>query len=305
MQTILGSGGDIGKFLAAELTHYTDKVRLVARHPQKVNENDELFKADLTKKEDVFKAVEGSEIAYLTAGLPYNIKLWQANWPLIMQNVTEACLHHHTKLVFFDNVYSYSKNAVGHMTEESIIDPPSKKGQVRATILNMLMTAIEQRGLKALVARSADFYGPSSKNSVLTIGVIDNFKKGKKAFWQSDAEKIHSMTFTPDAAKATALLGNTPDAYGQVWHLPTSSEKLNGKEFIELTAEAMNMAPKFYTLNKFMIWLGGVFSPMVRELKEMQYQNDRDYFFDSSKFTDKFGIQPTPYREGIRQTVIG
>ena len=43
MQTILGSGGAIGIPLAKELLKYTDKVRLVARHPKKVNESDELL----------------------------------------------------------------------------------------------------------------------------------------------------------------------------------------------------------------------------------------------------------------------
>jgi nucleoside-diphosphate-sugar epimerase len=56
--------------------------------------------------------------------------------------------------------------------------------------------------------------------------VYKNLQKGKKAMWLADASKIHSFTYTPDAARATALLGNTPDAYNQVWHLPTSAEKL-------------------------------------------------------------------------------
>lgn len=305
MQTILGSGGDIGTLLAKELKNYTSRIRLVSRNPKKVNETDELFPADITKRDDVYKAVEGSEVVYLTVGFQYNIKIWRKNWPVTMQNVIDACLHHNAKLVFFDNVYMYSKDAVHHMTEDSPIDPPSKKGAVREQIFRMLMNAMEQKGLKALVARSADFYGPNSKNGVLTICAIDNFKKGKKAFWQSDARKIHSMTFTPDAAKGTALLGNTEDAYGQVWHLPTSAEKLTGKEIIEITANAMNVAPRFYILTNFMIRIIGMFSPLVRELVEMQYQNDRDYFFDSSKFEKRFGIKATTYKEGIRQSVSG
>ena len=156
---------------------------------------------------------------------------------------------------------------------------------------------------RQLVARSADFYGPGSKNGALNVSAIDNFKKGKKAFWQSDAHKIHSLTYTVDAANATALLGNTPDAFGQVWHLPTSSEKLTGATLIELTAAAMQTAPKFYVLRPVMLGLIGMFSPVVKELKEMQYQYNRDYFFDSSKFEKRFGIQATPYAEGIRQTV--
>lgn len=305
MQTILGSGGDIGKLLAKELGNFTDRVRLVARNPQRVNETDELFKADVTNKEDVLKAVAGSDVVYLTIGFEYNLNVWRKNWPVAMQNVIDACMQHKTKLVFFDNVYLYSKEAIPHMTEDSPINPPTKKGEVREIIFKMLMDAIEQKGLKALVARSADFYGPGAKNSLLSIGVIDNFIKGKKAFWQSDADKIHSMTFTPDAAMATALLGNTDDAYGQVWHLPTSQEKLTGKEYINLVATAMNVKPRYYILNKFLIAMIGLFSKQVKELREMQYQNDQNYFFDSSKFEKRFGIQATSYLHGIKHSITG
>lgn len=174
MQTILGAGGDIGKLLAKELLNYTDRIRLVARNPQKVNNSDELFKADLTKREDVIAAIKDSAIVYLTVGLPYNIRVWQKKWPLIMQYVIEACLLHNVKLVFFDNVYMYDKGAMVHMTEESPVNPPSEKGRVRAQILKMLTNAMKQEALQALIARSADFYGPGAKNGLLNIGVINN-----------------------------------------------------------------------------------------------------------------------------------
>src|SRR5690606_40560801 len=98
-----------------------------------------------------------------------------------------------------------------------------------------------------------DFYGKDVSSGFLNIGVIDNYKKKKKAFWQSDAKKIHSFTYVPDAAKAVAILGNTPEAYGQVWHLPTSSKKWTGKEFIHYAAKEMNVKPRFYILSKLMI----------------------------------------------------
>ena len=64
MQTILGAGGAIGIELAKTLPIYTDKIRLVSRNPERVNEADEVFKADISKYEEVVKAVEGSEIVY-------------------------------------------------------------------------------------------------------------------------------------------------------------------------------------------------------------------------------------------------
>ena len=220
-----------------------------------------------------------------------------------MKNVIDACKKHQAKLVFLDNVYLYAPDEMKNMTENSRIDPASKKGHVRAELIKMLFAEIDAGSLKALVARSADFYGPKISSSPLGIMVLDNFKKNKKAFWQSDAGKIHSFTFTPDAAKATALLGNTDDAYNQSWHLPTSSERLTGKDFIEKIAAEMNVKPRFYILSKNMISVLGIFIPVVKELKEMLYQYDREYFFNSQKFTSRFSFRPATYVEGIKEMV--
>ncbi|MEO6894998.1 MAG: NAD(P)H-binding protein [Ginsengibacter sp.] len=299
MQTILGAGGAISIPLAKELMSYTDKVRLVARNPKKVNESDEIFTADLTNKEQVDKAVSDSEIVYLTAGLEYKIKVWRRDWPLIMQNTIDACIAHHSKLVFFDNVYAYAPEEIPHMTEESRIAPVSEKGKVRSQLLKMIFDAIKTKGLTALVARSADFYGPNVKTGFLNLLVIDKLKNNKKAMWQANVNRIHSFTYTTEAAKAVALLGNTPDAYNQTWHLPTSSEKWTGKDFINHIAELTHAQPRHFLLSKTMIGIMSLFSPMMKELKEMQYQNDQDYFFDSSKFEKRFSFTPTRYKEGI------
>ena len=305
MQTILGSGGAIGTQLAKELLHYTGKIRLVARNPKKVNESNELFSADLTKEEEVDVAVAGSEVVYLTVGLKYSTKVWQRDWPVVMRNVIVACKKHGAKLVFFDNVYLYAPGEMHNMTENSRIDPISRKGKIRAELVKMILEEVQSGKLKALIARSADFYGPHVKSSPLTVMVLENFQKNKKAFWQSDATKEHSFTFTPDAAKATALLGNTDDAYNQTWHLPTSPEKLTGKDFIESIATQLNVKPRYYTLSKTVISILGIFIPLVKELREMQYQYDRNYFFNSNKFDKQFSFRPTRYKEGIREMVNG
>lgn len=86
---------------------YTDKIRLVSRTPEKVNPTDELFPADITDAAQVERAVAGSEVVYLVAGLEYKTSVWQEQWPRLMNNVIAASKKHKTKLVFFDNVYMY------------------------------------------------------------------------------------------------------------------------------------------------------------------------------------------------------
>ncbi|MDX1372915.1 MAG: NAD(P)H-binding protein, partial [Nitrososphaeraceae archaeon] len=128
MQTILGSSGVIGRELAKSLTQFTNKIRLVSRNPQKVNDGDELISADLLNPEQVLNAVKGSEVTYLTVGLQYDIKIWKTQWPLLIKNIIDACKKYSSKLVFFDNVYAYGK-VDGWMTEETPMNPTSEKGK--------------------------------------------------------------------------------------------------------------------------------------------------------------------------------
>jgi len=302
MQTILGSGGAIGNELARSLKAYTNDIRLVSRTPRKVNADDELFAADLTQYEGVQAAVKGSEVAYLTAGLPYNTLFWQQNWPLIMANVVRACVENNCRLVFFDNIYLYAGNDLDPITETTPVQPPSRKGKVRADLVQMLWEAVQHKGLTALVARCADFYGPSLKNvSILTETVINPLSGQKTANWLVSDRYRHSFTFTADAGKATALLGNTREAFGETWHLPTAKDPFTGKEWVEAVAAALGVKPKYRTVSKTMVRLLGLFVPVMRESYEMLYQYDKNYVFNSDKFESRFSFRTTPYLDGIRE----
>lgn len=304
MQTILGAGGAIATEIAKALTQYTDEIRLVSRNPVKVNPSDSLVSADLTNYEQTLIAAKDSKVVYLTAGLPYNTKVWERDWPVIMNNVIKACLKNNSRLVFFDNIYLYEGEDLNPITEKTPINPPSKKGKVRAQIVEVLWKAVREQGLMALIARSADFYGPSVKKvSILTETVIKPLSEGKTANWLMGDSYKHSFTYTVDAGKATALLGNTVDAFGEAWHLPTAKDPLTGKEWVEAIAAELEVKPRYRTVNKLMVKILGAFIPVMKESVEMLYQYDRDYVFNSDKFEKKFSFKPTSYENGIKEII--
>jgi nucleoside-diphosphate-sugar epimerase len=302
-QTILGSGGGIGVPLARELKKYSNNIRLVSRNPKKVNETDVLFPADVSDFRQIDKAIAGSEVVYVTIGFEYNLKVWQRTWPQFIKEVIRSCERHTARLVFFDNIYMYAGNTVPFMTEDSPIDPPSEKGNVRKRVRELIINEVERKNLTALIARSADFYGPECKNSPLTIMVAQNLLKGKKAQAFGDINKIHTYTYTPDAAMATALLGNTPDAYNQEWHLPTTREKLTTHDWIDLIAKELNTKARVQQVPSFVLNILGIFVPIMREFPEMLYQYEQDYIFDSSKFEKRFGITATAPAEGVKKLI--
>lgn len=303
MQTIIGSGGAIGLPLAKELSNYTSNVRLVSRNPVKVNESDELFSLDVNDLSRLGKTIEGSEVIYVTIGFKYDLKVWQSVWPPFISRVIDACQANHAKLVFFDNVYVYDRQAIPFMTEESPINPPSKKGEVRKILYEMIMNEVLNGKLNGLIARSADFYGPHTNSSILGEMIIKKLLLNKKAQAFGNIHKIHTYTYTTDAARATAILGNTPDAYGQVWHVPTTKEKLTTLQWMELAAEVLNRQPKIQSIPTWMVRGLGVFIPLMREFPEMIYQYESDYLFDSSKFEKKFGITATNPKDGIVEMI--
>ncbi len=302
MQTILGSTGTIGNELAKALPAYTNQIRLVSRNPHKINSTDEIVQADLLDINQTLNAVKGSEVVYLTVGLKYDISVWQTQWPTIINNVISACKQYKSKLVFFDNVYSYGK-VDGWMREDTPINPCSKKGEARSKICQTILNEVDKGSIKAIIVRAADFYGPNTPLSFITVVVFQKLAAGKKAMWMGNDNVKHSFTYTPDAGKATALLGNTDKAYNQVWHLPTDKNVLTAKQMIEKIAAEFNVKPSYTVLKKWMVQAVGLFNPIVKESVEMLYQNEYDYLFDSSKFEKAFNFTPTSYDEGIKTTV--
>lgn len=300
--TILGAGGSIGNALTYELLKSKETVRLVSRSNYSIA-GTESFKADISSYEETLQSVKGSDIVYLLVGLPYDRKVWSVMWPKVMKNVIDACKSVGAKLIFFDNVYMYGK-VDGLMTETTSYFPCSVKGEIRDTIANMLHSEMKHNNLQAMIARSADFYGPyASQTSMLYFLAIEKLMNGKKAQWLADDSKLHSFTYTLDCAKALKMLSGKDECYQQVWHLPTYSPAINGKSFIDLIAKELGVTPNHSILKKWMIKMAGYFDKTIFESYEMIYQSEFDYQFDSSKFNTYFNYKPTSYETGIRETI--
>jgi len=299
--TILGAGGPIGNELAKILATDNQPFRVVSRKPTQTA-GGEVVAADLADREQCIRAVQGSQIVHLLVGLTYDLRVWRELWPRIMANTIEACKRAQAKLVFFDNVYMYGK-VNGTMTEDTPYAPCSKKGEIRAQIATALMNEVKAGNLNAMIARSADFYGPETKNGVPNVLVFEPLAKGSKASWLVNAAVPHSLTFTPDAARGLVLLTGRDSAWNQVWHLPTAPAPPTGQEFVAMAAKEFGASPKCRVLNRPMLRLAGLFNPLVRESNEMLYQSEFPYLFDSTKFAKEFGFAGTLYVEGIRIAV--
>jgi nucleoside-diphosphate-sugar epimerase len=299
---ILGAGGAIGTPLAQELLARNLPLRTVSRSGAGPAGAD-IRRADLNDANQVLNVVDEGATVYLLAGLPYRRQVWAEQWPRIMRNVVAACASRQARLIFLDNVYLYGR-VEGPMIEATPVRPSSRKGEIRAAIAGFLQNEMAAGRVTAAIARAADFYGPfSEKTGVPSILVFQRLKAGKPAQVFVNADTKHSYSYTMDCARALPMLASAADTFGQVWHLPTARPPLTGREFVELSARVMGVAPRMTVMPRWMIQAAGLVVPLMRELAEMLYQNDANYVFDSTKFERRFAFTPTPYEEGIRTTL--
>lgn len=304
MHTILGANGIVGEELAKELRlNYSDTIKLVGRNPTKVHPDDVLCKADLFNMDDVHKALENTEIAYLTVGLPYTSEVWLRDWVRIMEHVIVGCKKQNCKLVYFDNTYMYPQDTPVQK-EDTPMSSSGKKGMGKKLAAELLLKAIENKELEAMICRAPEFYGPGKTKSFTNALIFDNLKKGKKpkVFLRDDV--LRTLIYTPDAGKAMALLGNTPDAYGQTWHLPCDDNRLTSKEFIEQVSVQLGDEIKYEVLGPFKLKMASFFHVMVRETQELFPRYKIDNIFDSSKFKNRFpDFETTTYQAGIEEII--
>ncbi|MGW6194610.1 NAD-dependent epimerase/dehydratase family protein [Kribbella sp. NPDC055110] len=306
MQTVLGANGQIAEVLTRELyRNFTEDIRLVSRNPRKVHETDQLFKADLTDAAATAAAVEGSEIAYLTVGLPMDSHLWEQQFPVMMANTIAACQKHDCKLVFFDNTYMYPRTSAPQI-EETEFEPVGRKATVRAQIAAMLLNEMSAGTIDAVICRAPEFYGPGKTQSLTNSAVFDRIKQGKRPMVPLNAHTRRTLIWTPDASRGMALIGNTPDAYGGTWHLPCDPNRLTYADMIEIAAEITGKKISYTTVPRAVFKLGGLLNTSVREAEELLPRYRGDNIFDSSKFAARFpDFDVTTYHEGIAELLNG
>ncbi|PZR41069.1 SDR family oxidoreductase [Paraburkholderia fungorum] len=300
MQTILGANGQIAVELARELQRkYTSDVRLVSRHPRKVNDTDTLVSANLLDAKQTLDAVKGSSIVYFTAGLPPDTALWEAQFPTMLKNALDACRVAGASFAYFDNTYMYPQDA-RLLTEEAPFAPVGRKGKVRAAMATMVLQEMARGEIPVLIGRAPEFYGPGKTQSFTNALIIENLQAGKKPRVPVRDDTRRTLIWTPDASRALATLGNAPDAFGQTWHLPCCDDRPTYKEFVVMASQVFGREPGYSVISKWALTTAGLFSKQVRELRELLPRYEQDNLFDSTKFKRRFPeFAVTTYLEGL------
>ena len=186
-------------------------------------------------------------------------------------------------MVFIDNLYMYGPQT-SPLIETMPLTSYGAKPAARSAATRIWMEAAAAGRARVAALRPPDFYGPNVGLTFLGDTTIGAMARGKSAFFIGSPDIPHDYAYVPDIARAATTLLEAPDsAFGQSWHVPCAPTRTT-REILKMAADALGVRLRLNTLPEGLLGAAGLFSPFLRELKEMRFTWDRPYRVDATKF---------------------
>lgn len=297
---ILGAAGAIGHSTGAELRRRGIPFRAIGRGGKKLegafSGQAEIRAADINDPDQTARALEGCDTVIYAVGLPYpEHKLH----PVLMRKAIDAMRRAGvSRMALSSSVYAYGAPQAERVSETHPRQPRTRKGRYRKEQEDAALEVDGKGGLRSLVLRLPDFYGPHATLS-LADQAFQGALAGKAANWIGPTDRPREFVFVPDAGPVLLDLIEREDSFGQAWNFG-GPETITGQEFIDEVYRAAGRAPKFRRVGPAMLKLAGLFNAELRELAEMYYLAETPVILDDSKLQRHLGgLRKTRYDEGI------
>ncbi|HJY03103.1 MAG TPA: NAD-dependent epimerase/dehydratase family protein [Streptosporangiaceae bacterium] len=293
---IVGAGA-VGSAAALLLAERGEHVRIVSRrgsgpeHPAI-----ELVAADATDAERLTELATGAAALYNCASPLYH--QWFTDWPPLARAFLAAAERSGAVLASMSNLYGYGP-VDGPITHKTPLAATNPKLRLRAEMWDDQLAAQEAGRIRTTEVRASDYI---EANSILSTVIGKPLLAGRRAYAPSPLDVPHSWTSIHDCARTLVTAAADELAYGQAWLVPTN-QPLTVRQLAARFAE-VNGAPraKVTQIPYPVMWVSGLFSPLIKELRTTRYQFTRPFVLDASVTTEMFGLQPTAMDEALRET---
>lgn len=298
---VIFGAGPVAMAIMEELKIQGKRIRMASRSGRiAAPEGIEVKAGDASDLETAGNLCEGAAVVYNCASPPYD--KWPDCFPELQNGIMVGAANAGARLVSLENLYMYGSPRGKPVTEDFPYDALTRKGMVRARMAEELMTAHQSGRVRIVSARASDFFGPRARLSAMGERVFKPALKGKKVQVLGNPDLAHTFTYVPDIGRALVILGQREEALGQVWHIP-SPETGTTREFIEAVFAEAGHKPRIQAVPRFMVKAIGLFRPIMRELEEMLYLWEEPFVVDHAKYSAAFGLQPTPLKDAIKETL--
>jgi nucleoside-diphosphate-sugar epimerase len=293
---VVFGAGQVGGLLAENLAAAGLKVR-VARRSSEAPPGTALYRGDAADPAFCQEAAQGAAVVYHCMNPPYDTAVWAELVPKYMDNLIAAAGRAGARLVVLDNLYMLGRTGGLPMTEDTPMNPCSRKGEIRARAAAALFEAYHRGDVRAVAARASDYYGPGGALTHLGETFWRPALAGKAGRVVVNPDMLHTYHYIPDVASGLAALGRAED------DVLACAPAGTLRELVGRLAQVLRRPLRIATTPRVAVKALGLFVPLLREVGEMLYQWDEPFMVDDRRFRKRFDILPVPWEPAARATV--
>ena len=310
---VLGATGGIGGEVARQLRDAGWQVRALRRgaaRPAESGDGIQWIAGDALDAGAVLAAAEGCALI-VHAVNPPGYRRWSELVLPMIDNTIAAARAQQATVLLPGTVYNHGPDAFPVLTEDSPQHPHTRKGAIRVALERRLAQAAAQGGMRVIVVRAGDFFGPRAGNSWFTQGMVQPGGVVRVVRLPGRAGVGHQFAYLPDVARTMVELVQRRDelpAFAS-FHMAGHWDA-DGQGFARAIQRVMvrhgHAQPR---LQAFPWWLVRLLSPFVatfRELLEMRYLWQQEVRLHNGQLLRFLGHEPhTPLDAAIEATLSG
>ncbi|WP_346914787.1 NAD-dependent epimerase/dehydratase family protein [uncultured Roseibium sp.] len=236
----------------------------------------EWMTGDAHDRGSVIRAAEGCDVIVNALNPPY--PLWRRDLPVFTRNVIAAAWRSGATVMLPGNVYNYGAGMPSVLSEETPHRPTTRKGHLREEMERSYAGC----GIRTILLRAGDFIDGRKTGNWLEDYILADLPKGK-IMYPGPLDRVHAWAYLPDMAAAMAGLAEKRDQFADFEEFGFPGFALTGCELIAAAEQAVGRNLKVRGMPWPLLRVGGLFSPLMREVTEMAYLWKVPHRVDGSK----------------------
>ncbi|MGO4390421.1 NAD(P)H-binding protein [Variovorax sp. M-6] len=310
---VLGATGGIGGETTAALLRRGWQVRALARDPARAaarwpagTARPQWLAGDAMDADSVAAAARGASLI-VHAVNPPGYRHWNTLVLPMLESTIRAAEASGARIVLPGTVYNYGPDAFPDIAENAPQHPRTRKGAIRVQMEQRLRAAAD-RGVRTLIVRAGDFFGPHAGNNWFSQGLV---KPGRPLTAITDPARPgvgHQWAYLPDVAETIVQLVEREtalqvfDSFHMGGHWDADGTRM------QAAIRRASGQPEL-PVRRFPWWLATLASPFVpvfRELREMRYLWQQPVRLDNARLLALLGSEPhTPIDLAVGATLAG
>ena len=300
---VIGATGGVGSEVALALLRHGWTVRGLARDPVRARQTGpagvDWVPGDAMLEGDVVRAAAAVDMIFHGANPP-GYRNWRGLAIPMLRNAISAAEAVGARLVYPATVYVYGPDAGILVAGDAPQHPRTRKGRIRVEMEAMLHAA-SVKGLRTLIVRAGDFYGPRAPSSWVSTVLLRDGKTLRRVVTPERPGVGHAWAYLPDLAETVASLADRDAELADEERLHFGGHFLEGRGMSNAVQRLLGGTVPIRPFRWLPVYLGAPFVTFLREVIEMRYLWQVPLRLDNRRLVVLLGQEPhTALDEAVR-----